>query len=670
MRARDIIVTLVSLLVAVNMGYCGEPCRESYLLNDNWRFFYADAADSDDADYVSLPHCWDSDRVSGFHSTMANYMREVYIPESWKERRVFLRVGGAQRVAELFLNGSYVGEHHGGYTAFTFELTDGLRYGAVNYLRLIVSNNQRSDVLPTSSDMNIMGGINRDVELIVTGKDVISPLCHSSDGIFVVQQAVGRDRVAGVVRVMLSLRKADNATLHMRITDPDGYEVASHSLRATHLASEASVDIPFEIVEPMLWSPATPKLYGVEVSLGDERNPADVVAVTTGFRKISISEDNKLCINDEPVVVRGVNLPHDRQGEGVAVRYEHLMDDIAMIDDMGANAIRSLSGPHHRMLYDYADNAGWLVWIDMPFTRSPISLTDICYYPTVAFRENGFRQLEEIIMQNFNHPSVAMWGLFGLAWQRGDDVVGYIKELNDLAHKLDASRPTVGCSNADGAINFITDLIVLRQNVGWSKGEFEDVAVWCRQLSSNKMWSKLRSGVCYGEEGVMTHVSDDIKRATRGERLLPERRQTYMHTRYADILSRNDIFWGVWLDNMFDYASSRRAYGLNQSGMVCHDHRTKKDAYYLYRTLWNERDTTLHIVNRRWQERPAGAQYVDIFSSAGLPEVEVNGEPIEVVRVADGEYRTAPISIGREALISVSDNTGRHRDSMILRVRQ
>ena len=131
--------------------------------------------------------------------------------------------------------------------------------------------------------------------------------------------------------------------------------------------------------------------------------------------------------------------------------------------------------PRTSLLYDMCDRTGVLAWVDMPFSRSTLGFLDICYYPTPQFKESGFEMLKEIVYQNFNHPSVVMWGLFNLVWQRGDDVVAYVKELNELAHSLDASRMTVGASNSDGEINFVTDLIVLRQDVGYYKGSVEDV---------------------------------------------------------------------------------------------------------------------------------------------------------------------------------------------------
>lgn len=408
-------------------------------------------------------------------------------------------------------------------------------------------------------------------------------------------------------------------------------------------------------------------LYNVEVALHNDSEVLDRVSVVTGFRSIEIGDDNRLYLNGEMVDVRGVNYAHDRYGRGLSFDRDAYDEDLATISDLGANALRSLSGPHDGYLYEQCDRRGMLAWVDMPFTRSTTIFGDICYIPTPAFRESGFEQLREIVAQNFNHPSIIMWGLFSCVSQRGDSVIDYIKELNMLAHELDVSRPTVACSNADGDINFITDLIVLRQNVGWEKGSPDDVSVWCNQLATNKRWRQLRYGVCYGEEGVMTHSTEQIKRYDRGSRHLPERRQTYMHERYADIVSQSGIFWGVWLDNMFDYASPQRAYGLNQSGLVTFDRDGRKDAYYMYRARWNSEEPTLHIAERRWQTRCDTLQSITLYTSSSSPMLRRENDTLPLRRVAAGVYRADSVVVHGSARIIAVDSLSGQRDSIIIR---
>lgn len=666
MQYRFLVVTLLSLLSVISSN-ASEPSRTKYNLNDDWRFYHASQLDISDADYIALPHTWQSALGSyGNGSSSANYIRTLNVPREWMGKRLFLRFGGVQSVAGVFVNGSFAGAHKGGFTAFTVEITNVVRYGAENNIRVVVSNDMRSDVLPISSDMDLTAGIYRDVELIVAPRNMISLEYLGSEGVFVVQESVDKERVSGYVRCYISASSHAHLDLSVRIVGTDGYEIETYTERINKLGEEGYIDIPFSVNDPKLWSPQSPAIYRFEVSLNDGKH-SDTVVVETGFRKISFNHDKRLCINDIPQNIRGINLAHDRMGYGMAISQHDLQEDYATLRDMGANAIRSLSGPHTSDLYDWCDRDGVLVWIDMPFTRSEAAFADICYYPIEEFHSNGTDQLAEIIAQNFNHPSVVMWGLFSLVWQQGDSVIDYIKELNDKAHQLDPSRLTMGCSNMDGEINFITDGVALRQNVGWQKGMADDVAVWCRQLASKREWRTYNFGVCYGEEGASEHNTERIVRAQRGTRNLPARRQTYMHERYWSIIDSMGDFWGVWLNTMFDYASARRPYHLNRSGMVGYDHNSKKDAYYLYRAVWNNKVPTLHIAESNWQNRTDTLQHFTVYSSVGKPVLLVNGDSVAMTRTTRGIYRADSVVVKGRATIEAVDSTRTYRHKIDIR---
>ena len=663
------ILTIFTLLLSFT-AWASEPTREYHPINDGWRFYFADELDNSNAEYITLPHTWndhDSGSEGEYRRTSANYTRTTWIPAEWQGQRIFLRFGGVQSVADVFVNGTHVGEHRGGYTGFTLEITDAVRFGADNYLRVVVSNAHRSDVLPVSTDLNLCGGIYREVELMVTPESIISPLFYSSDGVLIEQQQNNENKATGVAYIYLSTPE-DHLTVNLRIVAANGYEVSYRSVKASKINAQKAVKVPYEISHPELWSPERPTLYTVEASIGDVNEPIDVVRIETGFRSISITEDNRLAINNKVVDIRGVNLAHDRFGVGTAVDSEDIVEDLNTIGDLGANALRSLSGPHKSHLYNECDRRGIIAWVDIPFTRSTMGFSDICYYGSEAFQHNAMEQLKEVVYQNYNHPSVAMWGIFSLVSQRGSDINDFITKLNELSHSIDATRPTVACSNMDGDINFITDLIVLRQDVGWSKGSAEDVAVWCEQMRTNSRWGELHAGVCYGEEGVITHTTESIERAKRGTYHLPERRQTRLHERYIDIIESESIFWGVWLDNMFDYASSRRPYGMNQSGLIGFDHTTKKDAYYLYRALWNSNTPTLHIADKGWQRRQDAEQQFTIYSSVGTPYLRVNGESVELKDVGRNVWRTEVVTIEGTAEVVATSADGKHRDSTTIRV--
>ena len=649
------------LLISVVSSSAAESSRTTYNINSDWRFYHASQLDISDADYISLPHTWQDDLGSyGNGSSSANYVRTLNIPREWMGKRLFLRFGGVQSVAGVFVNGAYAGAHKGGFTAFNIEITNLVRYGAENFIRVVVSNAVRNDVLPISSDMDLTAGIYRDVELVVAPRNMISLAHRGTEGVFVVQESVKKEQVSGYVRCYISAQNNAHLDLTVRILDSANNELQSYTQHINKLDEKGYVDLPFSIDNPKLWSPQTPELYRFEVSLADNKG-CDGVTVDTGFRKVAFNSAKRLCINDEPQVIHGVNLAHDRMGYGMAICQESLYQDYALMRDMGANAVRSLSGPHSQSLYDWCDKDGMLAWVDMPFTRSEAAFSDICYYPIEEFHRNGTEQLEEIIAQNYNHPSVVMWGLFSLVWQQGNSVIDYIKELNTTAHQLDPSRPTMGCSNMDGEINFITDGVALRQNVGWQKGMAEDVVVWCRQLASKREWRTYNFGVCYGEEGASEHNTERIVRAQRGTRNLPARRQTHMHESYWSIIDSMGDFWGVWLNTMFDYASSRRPYHLNRSGMVGYDHNTKKDAFYLYRAVWNDNNPTLHITEGDWQSRTDTLQHFTVYSSVGEPLLLVNGDSVSMRCSSRGIYRADSVVVKGRAIIEAVDSTATHR---------
>lgn len=635
--------------------------REVFPLNEGWRFFFKSENSSDNARHVTLPHTWNTDTggTGYFLETTANYQNNMYIPAEWATKRLFVKFYGVQSVADVFVNGYYVGGHKGGGTAFALEITDKIRFGSDNALLVVVSNNYCDDVLPTSTDMNLYGGIYREAELILTEKTAVSPLYLGSDGILVRQNSVGEDRVEGEAEIHLVTGGENSCVLTLDITAPDGSRVFSKRQKAR--LDGKPVTIPFSVDAPRLWSPANPALYRVSVSIGDT-TVTDSVAVRTGFRSIAATPAGGFAINGIRIPIHGVTLYHDNAISGGALIAPDYEADLGQIRTLGANALRSAVMPHAQYLYDRCDELGMLVWVDAPFHRSSF-LGDVAYYATPQFEQNGLQQLQEIIAQNYNHPSVVMWGIFSRLWTRGNDVTPYLGKLNAAAHALDPSRPTVACSDQDGNINFITDLIVWRQDVGWRKGTTDDVTVWRDQLQ--KGWSHLRSGICYGGSGFIGHKSYTAQAAPRAN-WMPEERQTHFHEQYAKNLQNDSLFWGTWINNMFDYGSVRRPYGVNGAGLVTIDRRERKDAFYLYKALWNKEEPTLHITDKRRTLRDGERQAFHIYSSAGAPTLLAGADTLAVTEYATCQYRTDSVSL--RGTVEIKAIAGPLRDSVTLRV--
>ncbi|MCM1151140.1 MAG: beta-galactosidase [Alistipes sp.] len=635
--------------------------REIYPLNDGWRFFYKSETNSDNGRYVTLPHTWNTDpaREGVLLETTGNYRNNMFVPQEWSGKRIFVRFHGAQSVADLFVNGSHAGSHRGGAAAFAFEITDKLRFGTDNALLMVVSNASRNDVLPTSSDMNLYGGLYREAELILTDRTAVSPLYLGTDGVLVHQQTATPEKAEGEVEIHLTSKEASAASVRLDITAPDGRCVMTRRVHAK--IDGKPLRIPYSIPSPQLWSPGHPALYKVSVSVGDGKNN-DRVSVRTGFRSIRTAPAGGVLLNDTLTRLQGVVLYHDNAISGGTLRPTDFDRDLQEIRELGANALRSAVMPHTRYLYDRCDEQGMLVWVDTPLQRAPF-LSDAAYFATPQFEQNGMEQLREIVAQNLNHPSVILWGIFSRIWKRGDDTTPYIRRLHDAAHELDPSRPTVAVSDQNGSINFVTDLIVWRQDVGWSKGKTDDLSVWHDNLQEK--WSHLHSGIEYGGDGFIGHESYTAQPDPSRNRM-PEGRQTLFHEEYARNLQNDSLFWGVWIENMFDFGSARRPYGINGMGLATLDRRTRKDAYYLYKALWNKTAPTLHITGRRHLRRNTPQQTFSVYSSAGEPLLLVNGDTVALARYAPCQYRSDTVEL--QGRVEVKASAGGLSDRMIIQV--
>lgn len=630
------ILVLLTLILSFEIS-----AREVYTLNNGWRFFYGDAVSSDLARQVTLPHVWNSDGAQ--NQTLGNYMRSIDIPSAWQGRRIFIRFYGASSVADLSVNSRYVGTHRGAGTAFTFEITNFVRYGMPNSIRVQVDNAQRNDLLPLAQEENRYGGLHRGVELIVTDRVAISPLHYSTDGVFVTPEKISAESVEGKITVHVATDRHDRtANLHVAILSPDRDTVFINNIRTKidGKNDKAVLNIPFNVSSPQLWCDKAGEqpLYTIVTKLS-AGSFTDSVAVKTGFRSISIGDDHLLRINGRASRIRGVAMYNDRAGVGSALLPQHIAEDMALIDEIGANMIRMATYPAATAYLDECDRRGIGVWCDIPLVNSPF-LADIPFTTSPALAENGREQLREIIVQNYNRPSVLFWGIFSKLAVPGDDPRPYIRELNSLAKQLDPSRPTVAVSNQDGDINFITDLIVWHQTLGWQTGDVQDVQVWKEQLRDG--WSNLRSGLTYSAGGSPQHQDSLTVRPRLDRNWHPERWQTIFHESYMRTAGNDPLFWGIVAGNMFDFGSVRQAYidgsTVNDHGLVSYDRSVRKDAFYVYKAAWNRHEPFVHIAEKRWSIRENPEQTIRAYSNQQQLELIVNGVSRGMMESTDGIF--------------------------------
>ena len=333
---------LIFLLIAA----WNTQAREVYPLCDDWLFSFRYENSSDNARCVTLPHTWNLDALAGtipYLRTTADYQRKLYVPQIWTGKRLFLKFYGVESVAHLFVNGTYVGEHRGGTTAFVFEITDRVKYGSENLLRVAVSNAITGDVLPLSSIHNIYGGISREVELIVTDPTAVSPLYLGSSGVLIHPRAVSTERAEAEAEIHLTSKGDNFCRVTLEAFDPDGIQAAAKTIKAK--LDGKPVVIPFTVENPRLWDLDHPNLYRMRVSV--ERDTSrDEIEIATGFRNIRVTPEEGFRLNDSLVRVHGVTLYYDRPGTGSAMEAEDYAEDFAFIRELGANALRSPAGPH------------------------------------------------------------------------------------------------------------------------------------------------------------------------------------------------------------------------------------------------------------------------------------------------------------------------------------
>ena len=625
-------VVLFALLLLCSSAYAG---RSVLSLNDNWKFRFSHQVQFKSEHRVDLPHTWNAtDALSGkqdYLRTTGNYEKSLFIRPEWKGKRIYLRFEGVNTVTNLLVNDRHVGEHRGGYGAFVFDITDFVTYNQDNKLLVKVSNALTQDVMPLVGDFNIYGGIYRDVNLIVADPVSISLTDYASPGVYLQQQKVSRQQADIRAKVMLSNHSAEAVPAEVKINVWDGERLVLTESLKTNLAvgENQAVTVPFTISNPRLWNGRTdPFMYKAEVVLVAGGIEADKVVQPLGVRYYRVDSDNGFFLNDNYLKLQGVCRHQDRAERGNALMREHHDEDAAIMMEMGANAVRLAHYPQASYFYDLMDKGGIVVWAEIPFI-GPGGYQDRGFINLPSFKANGIEQLRELIRQHYNHPSICFWGLFNELKTLGDSPVPYIKELNEIAHAEDPTRPTTSASFLEdgNAISKITDLIAWNKYYGWYGGSAADLAKWADQIHRN--YPSYKIGISeYGAGASIYHQQDSLKPGDPSGWWHPENWQTHYHMENWKAISERPFIWGSFIWNLFDFGAAHRTEGdrpgINDKGLVTFDRKVKKDAFYFYKANWNKKDKFIYIANRRCVDRE---EETDILVFANIREAEllVNG---------------------------------------------
>lgn len=612
--------------------------RENILINQDWNFRFSHQVDKNSSRRVDLPHTWNAqDALSGkpdYKRGIGNYDKKLFIRSEWKGKRLFLRFEGANCVSNVFINGKQIGEHRGGYGAFIFEITDKVNYGKDNTVLVRVNNGEQLDVMPLVGDFNFYGGIYRDVHLLVTEDICISPLDYASPGVYLFQQHVGEKQAAVLARINLSNGTEHPRQATLRLQVKEGDKVVYQADKKVTVAPHTSVqpeEMSFTLLNPRLWNGREdPFMYQTVITLVKDGKEIDKVEQPLGLCYYATDADRGFFLNGKHLPLHGVCRHQEWAEVGNALRPMHHEEDTRLMLEMGVNAIRLAHYPQATYMYDLMDRNGIVTWAEIPFV-GPGGYADKGFVDQPSFRENGKEQLKEMIRQHFNHPSICFWGLFNELKENGDNPLEYIKELNVLAHQEDPTRPTTSASNQGGAINFITDNIAWNRYDGWYGATPATLASWLDKTHQAHPEIKIAISE-YGAGASIYHQQDSLVQTSPGSWWHPENWQTEYHIQNWKIISERPYVWGSFVWNMFDFGAAHRTEGdrpgINDKGLVTHDRKVKKDAFYFYKANWNP-EPMVYIAGHRSVNRVKPVTEVQIFSNCAEVTLKVNGQIIK-----------------------------------------
>lgn len=615
--------------------------RKEILLNNDWMFRFSHQVQKKSEQRVNLPHTWNSgDALSGkqdYYRGMGNYEKTLFVKPEWKGKRLFLRFEGVNTIATVFVNSVCLGEHRGGYGAFVFEITDKVQYGAENKILVKVNNALQLDIMPLVGDFNFYGGIYRDVNLIITDPVNISLTDYASPGVYLIQNNVTKEQADVKAKVLVSNGSSTAKPVQVNVKIWDGNKIVQQQdINLTVDANQIhTAGLEFSIKNPHLWNGRKdPFMYRTEVTLLADGQEIDKVTQPLGLRFYHVDAEKGFFLNGEHLKLHGVCRHQDRAERGNALYKEHHEEDAAIIAEMGTNAIRLAHYPQATYFYDLMDKYGIVAWAEIPFI-GPGGYQDRGFNDLPSFRENGKEQLKELIRQHYNHPSICFWGLFNELKTHGDNPIEYIKELNELAHQEDPTRPTTAASflSYDSDISKITDVIAWNQYFGWYGGSPSDMGKWLD--ANHKAHPDYKIGISeYGAGASIYHQQDSIKPGVASGWWHPENFQTFYHMGNWEAIAERPFVWGSFIWNLFDFGAAHRTEGdrpgINDKGLVTFDRKVKKDAFYYYKANWNKDDKFVYIANRRHRDRDTKVTDIMVFSN--LPQVElfVNGKSIGV----------------------------------------
>lgn len=617
--------------------------REKILFNDNWKFIKntdnaADAC-SRFEDTVTLPHTWNAadgqDGGNDYYRGTCWYTKKIRKSEiadalhcgqangSLNAREIWLEFEGAAMTADVYLNGELLAHHEGGYSTFRVNLTGHLK--DENDLAVAVDNGNNDRVYPQKADFTFYGGLYRDVSLICVPEAHFALGYAGTPGIRVTPET----KVTGTDERGLPSGRAKVSVTAWTENAADGQQVifTLDGQSKSCAVADGCAEAEFELENAHLWNGLDdPYLYTVLADLYKDGEKTDQISARFGCRKMTFDPAEGFFLNGRSYPLRGVSRHQDRAGAGNALTKEMHREDLALIREIGANTIRLAHYQHAQYFYDICDETGMVVWAEIPYITLHMK----------NGRANTLSQMEELIVQNYNHPCIACWGLsneISAASMVSDDLLENHRLLNDLCHKLDHTRPTtmahVFMLETDSELLKIPDIGSYNLYFGWYLGE----------LSQNdSFFDKYHSDypdrcIGFSEYGADANPAFHSAEPKRGD--YTESYQTVYHEHILDMIEQRPFLWATYVWNMFDFAADGRdeggKHGVNQKGLVTMDRKTKKDAFYLYKSHWSS-DPFVHICGRRYVNRAEDTTEIKVYSNQPEVTLFVDGKEVKTMK--------------------------------------
>ena len=623
--------------------------RKKVLLGEGWRFGTTEAQKGNELpglpermESVRVPHVWNIENPG--QAGCRVYQRLLGAEETAGEH-LFLEFGAVAGVCRVWLNDSFIGEHRGGYSCFRFELTPALKQGD-NLLTVTADNFKYSDICPLGGDFNNYGGIYREVSLISTGANHFDLLYYGSSGLEI------ETRPEGLVRARAHVVGRGTVVYYLL----DGDAVVA---RAEAPAEDPAVELRLD--RPHLWNGREdPHLYTLRAELLLEGVCQDTVCLPCGFRDCRVDPDKGFFLNGKHLKLHGVAKHQDWDGMGSAPTKAQLDTDMALIREVGANAVRLSHYQHPDYFYELCDKNGLLVWAEIPMLGMPDGNREII--------ENAKQQMTELILQSKHHPSIFCWGIQNEISMLGESLEMYRKteEINAHTKALDPSRLTTAANLFSVPFNselcFIPDILGYNVYFGWYHHEMADYDSFLDGFHRQNPQVPLCVSE-YGVDGFPTLHSADPKRKDYSEEF-----QALFHETVYPKLRDREFVWGSFVWNMFDFGSFARneggGHGQNRKGLATFDRKIKKDAFYYYKANWSK-EPFVHIGGRRFAKRCGAETWVKVYTNQKELRLYVNG--VELEQAVGGApvfcFPHVPLKPGENRLLAVS---GSCRDEITL----